>query len=169
MSVPRCLDWRLPESASHHGRDQKSPGRPDHQPVQLQRSRCRRRVVWRGAGCLELGGTQLSQRLLRQNRVSPFMHVPVGSVYLTLRKIAIWMSKMAKNLTFSPKKNWQKLSYFPKNCHRQFFWKNWKFFAIFFWKNVKFLAIFWQSNGNFPEGQVWGLLGIGAKTDRISI
>ena len=44
---------------------------------------------------------------------------------LTLRKIAIWLSK-----------NFQKLD-------------------IFFKKRIaKFLAIFWKSNGNFPEGQV---------------
>ena len=64
---------------------------------------------------------------------------PVNTGDLTLRKIAIWMSK-----------NWPKLDIFFKRIDKNFhfFQKN------FFQKNVKFLAIFWQSNGNFPEGQV---------------
>ena len=52
---------------------------------------------------------------------------------LTLRKIAIWLSKSCQKLEILLKKN--------------------ENFCQFFEKNVKFLAIFWQSNGNFPEGQ----------------
>ena len=47
--------------------------------------------------------------------------------YLTLRKIAIWLSKNCQKLDIFFKK-------IDKNCH--------------------FLAIFGQSNGNFPEGPV---------------
>ena len=71
--------------------------------------------------------------------------------HLTLRKIATWMSKNAKKLTF----------FFQKIVNGNFFEKKWKFLVIFFWKkrkylakNIKFLAIFSQSNGNFPEGEV---------------
>ena len=53
--------------------------------------------------------------------------------HLTLRKIAIWLTK---------------------NCQWQFFGKKLKIFGNFFGKNVKFFAIFSQSNGNLPEGQV---------------
>ena len=82
---------------------------------------------------------------------NPFL---ILTVDLTLRKIAIWMSKNYKKFTFF-QKNWQKLSFFfQQNCQWQFCWKKKTIFVNFFEKNVKFLAIFWQSNGNFPEGQV---------------
>ena len=63
---------------------------------------------------------------------------------LTLRKIAIWLSK-----------NCQKLDIFLKKM---------KIFVNSFEKNVKILAIFWHSNGNFPEGQV--VLQFGTKCDK---
>ena len=77
---------------------------------------------------------------------------------LTLRKIAIWLSKHCQKLDIQ--KNWQKLSFFQ---HWQFCWRNDIFCQFFFEKKIflaiffkcKFLAIFWHSNGNFPEGQDW--------------
>ena len=74
---------------------------------------------------------------------------------LTLRKIAIWLSKNWQKLDIFSQKIDKNFHFFQKNCHWQFFWKKWQFLAIFFEKNVKFLPIFWQSNGNFPEGQPW--------------
>ena len=64
------------------------------------------------------------------------------SEVLTLRKIDIWMSKIAKNLTFL-KKNCQ-------NCH---FFPNWYFWP-FLGKKNKFWAIFCHSNVNFLVGQL---------------
>ena len=74
------------------------------------------------------------RHLSKANSLSPI------SLYLILRKIAIWMPKF--------------FIFFKKNCHWQFFWKNVKFFGNFFGKMSSFLAIFWQSNGNFPEGEM---------------
>ena len=49
--------------------------------------------------------------------------------------------------------------FFKKIANGNFFEKNEKNLAIFFWNNVKFLAIFGQLNGNFPEGQLWIMIG----------
>ena len=52
-------------------------------------------------------------------------------------KLPFDYQKISKNLTF--KKKISKIFHFSKN--------------------VKFLELFWQSNGNFPEGQFWTLVG----------
>ena len=61
---------------------------------------------------------------------------------LTLRKIAIWLSK-----------NCQRLDIFSNKLTKILLTKMTNF-VNFFEKNVKFLAVFWQSNGNFPECQL---------------
>ena len=63
---------------------------------------------------------------------------------LTLRKIAIWLSKNCQKLDIFSKKIAKNFHFFQKNCH---FWQLKNFF-------FKILAIFWHSNGNFPEGQL---------------
>ena len=85
------------------------------------------------------------------NRTNSGLSVVASDMELPLRKIAIWLSKIAKNLTFFQKKMPKFLLIFKKI---NFFLKKIKNFGNFFFLNVKFLAIFWHSNGNFPEGQI---------------
>ena len=72
---------------------------------------------------------------------------------LTLRIIAIWLSKNCQKLDIFFKKIDKIFIFFNKIANGNFVEKN-ENFVNFLEKNVKFLAIFWQSNGNFPEGQV---------------
>ena len=87
---------------------------------------------------------------------------------LTLRKIAIWLSKNCQKLDIFSKKLTKIVLFFNKIANGNFVEKM-TIFVNFFEKNVKFLAIFWQSNGNFPKGQVKTkayLPGIKIKTNK---
>jgi len=63
-----------------------------------------------------------------------------GCTVLTLRKIAIWLSKSCQGLDH----------FFQKNCQWQLFWKNENFWQ-FFWKGCQvfgnFLTVEWQCSG----------------------
>ena len=64
--------------------------------------------------------------------------------YLTLRKIAIWLSKKLPKTWHFFQKNCQKFSYFKKNCHWQFCWKN-DNLCQFFGKKCQVLGNFFDS------------------------
>ena len=70
---------------------------------------------------------------------------------LTLRKIAIWMSKNCQKLDIFFKKIYKNFHFFQQNCQWQFFWKNKKFGHFFFLKKyqvfVNFLTVKWQFSG----------------------
>ena len=70
---------------------------------------------------------------------------------LTLRKIAIWLSKNCQKPDIFSKKIAQNFHFFQKNCHWLFF--KWKMLAIFL-KKCQVFGNFLNSYGNFPEGQV---------------
>ena len=77
-----------------------------------------------------------------------FWSDPQENCHLTVKKLPktwhFFQKKIAKNCHFF--------------CQWQFCWKNDNFWQFFFEKKVKFLANFWHSNGNFPDGQVSGLV-----------
>ena len=72
--------------------------------------------------------------------VTRVFQVESRDLHLTLRKIAIWLSKNCLKKSHFFKKIAKNFRFFQKNCQWQFFWKKWKFLAIFFEK----MSSFWQ-------------------------
>ena len=72
---------------------------------------------------------------------------------MTLRKIAIWLSKNCPKLDIFSKEL-PKIVIFSQKLAVAIFVKKITIFGHSFEKNDKLLAIFWHSNVNFPEGQV---------------
>ena len=89
--------------------------------------------------------TRSAGRLTRRAPPCHEKHASILAVHLTLRKIAIWMSKNCQKLDICLKKLPKIVIIFKKianNCH--FFGK----------KKPSFFQIFWHSNSNFSEGQI---------------
>ena len=76
---------------------------------------------------------------------------------LTLRKIAIWMSKNCQKFDIFFKKNWQKFSFFQKNCQWQFFGQKMTIFVNFFWKKCQIFGNFLTFNKQFSGGSARNL------------
>ena len=103
-------------------------------------------VLWRDRNvCWELQLTWLNPlgllRSIRPPQHSPSSSVPGRCVNLTLRKIAIWLSKQLPNTLPFLKKLPKIFIFFKKIAIGNFFEKKWKF-----------LAIFWESNVNLSGG-----------------
>ena len=78
----------------------------------------------------------------RLYKFTPIYNVEIHTC-LTLRKIAIWMSKNCQ-------KKWQKL-FFEQNCQRQFCWNKWQFVSIFLTK-CQFMGNFLTFKRQFSVG-----------------
>ena len=61
-------------------------------------------------------------RTSRHTYLAVLIETRISDVYLTLRKIAIWLSKNCQKLDIFSKKIAKNFHFFLKNCHWQFFW-----------------------------------------------
>ena len=118
-------------------------------------------VLWRDRNvCCELQLTWLNPlgllRSIRPPQHSPSSSVPGRCVNLTLRKIAIWLSKNCPKLDIFQKKIAKNFHFFKKIAIGNFFWKKMKIFGFFFLKKCQvlgnFLTVKWQfSGGSAPQ------------------
>ena len=91
--------------------------------------KCTERDLLKSHICPILGQSDIIWMANLTSLVVRFKYLTSDSSHLTLRKIDIWMSKKC-----------QKLSYFSKNCHWQFFGKIWQILAFFFIEKCQFFG-----------------------------
>ena len=85
------------------------------------------------------------------------------STDLTLRKIAIWLSKNCQKLRHLKKKLPKIVFFFQKNCQWQFSWKKWQSLAFFFIKCQVFGNFFtfkWQFSWCSGLGLTFSMLSV---------